>query len=137
MVKIIMGHKGSGKTKRLISMVAEAAESSSGNVVCIEKEDALRFDIPHSVRLVSTTDYSFGSYTYLKGFICGLHAGNYDITHIFIDNLYKIVNSTSLSELEGFVMWCDSFGRKENIDITFTVSEDPMYASETIETYLI
>ena len=90
MVNVIMGLKGSGKTKRLISLVRQAAVEETGDVVCIEKQTALMFDIPHSVRLICTSDYDFGSYEYLKGFISGLHAGNYDITHIFIDNLYTI-----------------------------------------------
>ena len=36
MISLIIGHKGSGKTKHLIQMVNEAVESSKGNVVCVE-----------------------------------------------------------------------------------------------------
>ena len=36
MIQIIMGLKGSGKTKRLINAINEAVTSAQGDVVCIE-----------------------------------------------------------------------------------------------------
>ena len=52
MVKLIIGNKGSGKTKRLIDLVNAAVERSNGNVVCIEKERLLTYDVNYRVRLV-------------------------------------------------------------------------------------
>ena len=62
MIKLIVGKKGSGKTKLLVDMVTNAANSSSGNVVCIEKEPKLTFDIPSSVRLMETCKDSIEGY---------------------------------------------------------------------------
>ena len=137
MVNLIVGLKGSGKTKRLISLVEQASKEAAGDVVCIEKTTALRFDIPYSVRLVTTDDYDFGSYTYLKGFISGMHAGNYDITHIFIDNLYKVLESHTAEESDEFILWCEKLGEKENITFTITMSEDPENTSEVIKKFII
>ena len=86
MVKIIMGLKGSGKTKELVGLVCKAVSEGSGDVVVIEKERKLTYDIPYQARLIDAGSYSIGSYEFLKGFISGIHAGNYDITHFFIDN---------------------------------------------------
>lgn len=132
-----MGIKGTGKTKRLISMVRQAAVEEAGDVVCIEKRTELMFDIPHSVRLICTADYDFGSYKFLKGFISGLHAGNYDITHIFIDNLYKVLDTNSMDETEEFVNWCENFSQKENVKFTITISDDEANAPESIKKFLI
>lgn len=82
MVKLILGLKGSGKTKRLVELVREAVASENGDVVCIEKEKKLTFDIPYQARLIEAGSYSVGSYEFIRGFICGLHSGNYDITHV-------------------------------------------------------
>ena len=136
MVKLIMGLSGSGKTKQLISLVTAASVEESGNVVCIEKNTELMFDIPHSVRLVATTDYAFGSYEYLKGFISGLHAGNYDITHIFIDNLDKITHGGTMQDAEEFIAWCDAFGEKEFVKFTIPLSADENSATEAMKAYL-
>lgn len=133
MVKVIMGLKGSGKTKKLIDLIKEADQNEHGNVVCIERKPQLTYDIPYSVRLVAASDYNLVSYDVLKGFISGLHAGNYDITHIFIDNLFKIVDRTYDADAEDFVEWCDAFSKKENVNFTMTLSADVALASEKIK----
>ncbi len=136
MVKVIAGLKGSGKTKRLIEDVQRAAKEESGDVVCIEKGDALTYDIPYSVRLVKASQYKFGTIEYIKGFICGLHAGNFDITHIFIDGLIKLIGDASYAEIESLLDWCDSFGEKEGVKFTVTLSLDVELATPGIKKYL-
>ena len=91
MVQLIMGLKGSGKTKRLVEMVKTAIDNETGSVVCIEKDKKLTYDIPYQVRLIHASDYAIGSVEFMKGFLSGLHAGNYDITHVFIDNFAKML----------------------------------------------
>ena len=109
MVSIIMGLKGSGKTKKLVELVREAVNEETGDVVCIEKERKLTYDIPYQARLIDAGVYDIGSYEFLKGLICGVHAGNYDITHFFVDNFYKLVNDKSVDTLVSFLTWLDAF----------------------------
>ncbi len=135
MVKVIMGLKGSGKTKQLIELVAKAVEEEHGNVVCIEKGAKLTFDIPYTVRLVQTADYSFGDIEFFKGFVSGLHAGNFDITHVFIDSLYKIVEYKSDEEIASLLDWMDAFSEKEGVKFTITISADADAASPGIKKY--
>ena len=135
MVKVIMGVKGSGKTKQLIEAINRAVDTEPGNIVCIEKKDNLRFDISHRVRLVEANEYKINSFDFLKAFICGLHAGNFDITHIFIDGVYKIAASKSLEEAEAFLNWCESFGGENSIDFTVTLSEDVANASDNLKRF--
>ena len=91
MVRVIMGVKGTGKTKQMIELINSAVHSENGNVVCIERGPKLTYDIHYKIRLVEASHYDIKSYDFLKGFISGLYAGNYDITHVFIDSLTKIV----------------------------------------------
>ncbi len=135
MVKIIMGLKGSGKTKQLIDLVTKAVDEENGNVVCIEKGPKLTYDIPHNVRLVEAKNYGFGSYDFLRGFISGLHAGNYDISHIFIDGLFKILDETMDVRVEEFLDWCESFSERENVKFTITISADAALATEGVKKY--
>ena len=53
MIRVIMGKKGSGKTKQMIDMINSAVQTEHGNVVCIEKGNKLTFDIHYQIRLVS------------------------------------------------------------------------------------
>ena len=92
MVRIIIGLKGSGKTKHLIELANKAVETSPGNVVCIEKGNKLMFDIRHQVRLVDTDKFNISSASELYGMVCGIISANYDIKDIFIDSSLKICN---------------------------------------------
>ena len=137
MLQIIMGLKGSGKTKRLVDMVRDAVNEETGDVVVIEKERKLTFDIPYQARLIDAGDYDIGNYEFLKGLICGVHAGNYDITHFFIDNFYKLVNDKSPEELEKFMAWLEKFSDQEKISFVVSVSADPETVPEGVRKYNI
>ena len=136
MVKVIMGLSGSGKTKQLIQSINDAIATESGSMVCIEKGNKLTFDIDYRVRLIEAGEYQMGSFTFLKGFISGLYAGNFDISHIFIDGLYKVAGSADLAEVEDFFDWCNAFGKINNLKFTFVVSDDPEKMPEGIQKYL-
>ena len=137
MVQLITGLKGSGKTKKLVDMVRAAVNEETGDVVCIEKERKLTFDIPYQARLIDAGVYDIGSYEFLRGLICGVHAGNYDITHFFIDNFYKLVNDKSPEALVDFLAWLDKFSREEKISFVISLSIDPAALPESVLQYQI
>ena len=137
MVSILMGLKGSGKTKRLVEMVREAVKEETGDVVCFEKERKLTYDIPYQARLVEAGAYDIGSYEFLKGLICGVHAGNYDITHFFIDNFYKLVNDKSPDALINFINWLEKFSDSEHISFVLSITSDPDTAPDFLKKYII
>ena len=135
MINIIMGLKGSGKTKKLIDSINEAVANAQGDVVCIEYGKKLTYDVNYRVRLVDSKEYGINNLDMLKGFISGLHAGNFDITNVYIDNLYKTIGADR--ELgEAFILWCAQFAETNNMNITITVSDDPAEASEEIKKFL-
>lgn len=136
MIRVIMGKKGTGKTKQMIDMINEAVGSEHGNVVCIEKGNKLTFDIHYQIRLVEASQYDIANYTALKGFVSGLYAGNYDITHVFIDSLTKIVASEATDHaVEEFLDWLNSFSEKNNIKFTVTISADASLATDGVKKY--
>ena len=135
MIRVIVGKKGSGKTKQVIEMINGAVDTEHGNVVCIEKGEKLMLDISHKIRLVEASEYDIADYTAMKGFISGLYAGNYDITHIFIDSLTKILGVECNFETEKFLEWLENFSRKNGIKFTITISDEESLASEGIKKY--
>ena len=137
MVKLIMGPKGTGKTKALVELVKQAAEQESGSVICLEKDKNLTFDVPYTARLIHASDYSFGSFEFFKGFISGLHAANYDITQVFIDNLLKMFDEDiDIDTLAKILDALDAFGEKEGIKFTVTATGDPAECGDNIKKYL-
>ena len=135
MIQVIMGLKGSGKTKKLIDSIHEAVASASGDVVCIEYGKKLTYDVNYRVRLVDSEEYGIKNPDMLKGFLSGLHAGNFDITNVYIDNLYKTIGNDRAAG-EDFILWCAEFAKLNNMNITVTVSDDPSLASDAIKAYL-
>ena len=136
MVRVIMGVKGTGKTKQMIELINSAVHSENGNVVCIERGPKLTYDIHYKIRLVEASHYDIKSYDFLKGFIIGLYAGNYDITHVFIDSLTKIVASEATDHaVEEFLDWLNSFSEKNNIKFTVTISADASLATDGVKKY--
>lgn len=135
MIRVIMGKKGSGKTKQMIEMINSAVQTEHGNVICLERSDKLKFDIHYQIRLVDTSNYDLPSYTALKGFISGMYASNYDITHIFIDSLTKIVKTTDDNSTEEFLDWLNKFAEKHNIKFTITISDNASLAPEGVKKF--
>ena len=136
MVNIMMGPEGSGKTKLLINAINNSVKHETGSMVCIENGNALRFDVDHRVRLIDASEYASGSYTFLRGFLSGLHAGNFDITHIFVDNLYKIARSKDPVETENFLDWCSLFSAEKGVAFTFTIPGEPSDAPVYIARFM-
>ena len=132
-----MGLKGSGKTKKLVEMVRAAVDTGKGDVVVIEKERKLTYDIPYQARLVDASSYPIGTYEFLKGLICGIHAGNYDITHFFIDNFLKMVDDKSPAALGDFIDWLKAFSDREGIEFVISVSGERESADERVKACFI
>lgn len=135
MVKVIMGPKGTGKTKQMIDLINTAVETEHGNVVAIAHDSKLTFDINYKIRLVETSDYDIPNYDTLKGFLYGLYASNYDITHVFIDSLNKLVSTENKVDVEAFLDWLEAFSQKSGIKYTVSISEDESTASEGVRKY--
>ena len=135
MIHVIMGLKGSGKTKKLIDSINAAVAEAHGDVVCIEYGKKLTYDVNYRVRLVDSKEYGISNPDMLKGFLSGLHAGNFDITNVYIDNLYKTIG-TDRAAGEDFILWAAKFAEVNNMEITVTVSDDVNEASEAVKQYL-
>lgn len=134
MIKLIVGTKGTGKTKAMIDMINAAAETTSGNIVVVEKSMKLTFDINHKVRLIDVDEYKVDNYNALYGFIAGLLAGNYDITDLFLDGALKIGNN----DLNGLGALLDQMNALagEKVNMTVTVSAAAEDLPESVKKYM-
>ena len=125
MVKVIIGVKGTGKTKALISMVNEAVEKSNGTVVCIEKGVGLRFDVTYNARLINTNEY----------LVFGILASNHDVTDLFIDGALKISNN-DVAAFEAFLKAVDELTSKMEVNVVMTSSIPTEDASDLVKKYI-
>ena len=134
MIKLIVGSKGSGKTKTLITMCNDAVKNTDGCVVCIEKAMSLQFSIVPQVRLIHADAYSISGYDEFYGFISGVLAGNYDIKDIFVDGILRIGNR----DLDGLGVLLDRIQAlvKDEVTVVVTVSTDLENLPASVSKYL-
>lgn len=135
MLKLIIGVKGTGKTKTLVSMVNDAIETSTGDVVCLEKGTKLRFDVKYQARLINTNDYCIFDAQSLYGFIAGIFASNHDVTDLFIDGTLKICDG-DLAAFDNLILELDELSEKQGIKIVATASIPVEEASDTVKKFV-
>ena len=135
MLKLIIGVKGTGKTKALINMVNTAVDNSHGNVVCIEKGVKLRYDVKYQARLIDTKEYFVSDAQSLYGFVAGILASNHDVLDLFIDSALKICND-DVDAFDAFVEKVNTLAEKLNVNVVMTSSIPVEAASETVKKYI-
>lgn len=123
MVKLLIGSKGSGKTKRLIDGVNAALEKSNGHVICVEKDDLLRYQVNYKVRLLAASNYGISGYDAFYGFLSGLCAGDHDITDVLVDATLKI-GGRDYEELGVFLAKVARLSELTETVFTFTISTE-------------
>lgn len=134
MIKLIVGNKGTGKTKILINTINEAAKTTKGNLVCIDKTTKLNFDIDRSVRIADVDHYGIDNYESFYGFVAGMLAGNYDIMGVYVDSILKIGNN----DLDGLGLLLSKLEKllENDVEMVFTVSADESTLPESVKKYI-
>ena len=123
MISLIIGNKGSGKTKRLIALINEAVAKSDGTVVCIEKSPLLTYEVTHKARLIETERFAVEGCDAFYGMVCGIIAQDHDLTEVFVDATFKIVGR-DYDEFAALIKKISKVSEDTGVDFVFTVSED-------------
>lgn len=135
MIKVIAGAKGTGKTAQLVDNINAQAPKENNNIVCIERGNRLDRMLKHQIRLVDVDEYPCESFDQLLSFICGICAKDYDLTHIYIDSIFKVANSNIESEFVDFLDKLEKFLSNKQIDVTIVFSSDSDSLDEKIAKY--
>ena len=142
MIKVIVGSKGSGKTARLVDDLNTQATSDAADVVCIEVGQRLDRMVKYKIRLVDITQYPVRGYQELLSFIAGISAKDYDLTHVYIDSITKVIGDPELAgekpnyaKLSDFLQKLDEFSRKNSFNVMIILSADLESLPEGIRKY--
>lgn len=124
MINLIIGKKGSGKTSKMVDDLNERAVDNAQNVICIEYGRRLDRNVKYQIRLVDISEYPVKGYDNLLSFISGICAKDYDITHLYIDSIFKVAQSESFEELSDFIVKLDEFLKSHKINVHISLSAD-------------
>ena len=134
MVELLIGKKGTGKTKALIENVNNALTVAKGNVVFISNDTNRNiFDVKSKARMADTSEFEIKSYDEFLGFISGIISRDFDITNIFVDGIFKIVGSDNLDGFESFLNRLETMSQKFEITFVISVSIDAETAPDYIK----
>ena len=124
MVKLLIGHKGSGKTKQMIDLANTQVQNSSGSVIFINKNSRLMLDLSYMIRVICMEDFPeiTNSDEYI-GFLYGIISLDSDIETIYIDSILKHANF-QLEDIPGFLKRLESISEHYKIEFIVSLSAD-------------
>ena len=122
MIEIICGEKGTGKTKRIISLANGISDQAKGSMVFIDDDNSYMYDLGYSIRFINVTDYALNDPDMFLGFLCGLCASDFDLEYVFVDRFENVIKA-DLSELEGFFEQLSKLADQHSLHIVLSVSK--------------
>lgn len=140
MIQVILGKKGSGKTKRLIDLANDALKNEHGDIVFIDDDKRYMYDLRHEIRFVNAGDYALGEHRsrdWLYGLLGGMLAVNFDISLVFIDAFLKLINHQNYGELQPLFEQLEALSKANNANFVISISGDPAELPEFITRYAI
>lgn len=136
MVKLFVGTKGSGKTKRMIDMANDSNSNGDGSVVFINKDSRLMYNLHYNIRFVSLEEYDIEDAATYIGFIFGILSSDHDIETIYIDSLLKHAN-INMKDVPDFLEKLSKIGEKRNVELKVSLSSTVDDLPEEVRKYEI
>ncbi len=135
MIEIICGEKGTGKTKRIISLANDVSDKAKGSIVFIDDDNSYMYDLGYSIRFINVTDYALNDPDMFLGFLCGLCASDFDLEYVFVDRFENVIKA-DLSELEGFFEQLSKLADQHSLHIVLSVSKGEEVLPEFMRPYI-
>ena len=135
LVKILLGHKGSGKTKQMVDMANDSLETVNGSIVFINKNQRLMYDLKYQIRSVCMEEYEhITNIDEYIGFIYGIISQDHDIEVIYIDSILKHAD-VKLEDLEEFLGRLAKISESYGPDFVVSISADKEELGSYIDQY--
>lgn len=136
MISILAGSKGTGKTKKIISLANEEVKRTKGNIIFVDDDKRHMYDLKHDLRFISMDEYPTNTMDEFFGFLCGIISNDYDIDKIYIDGLLKVMDSTC-DEMPKLISKLETLSNKYEIDFFMTISCTKDQLNEDLNKYLV
>ena len=134
MIEIICGEKGTGKTKRIISLANGISDQAKGSMVFIDDDNSYMYDLGYSIRFINVTDYAVNDPDMFLGFLCGLCASDFDLEYVFVDRFESVIRA-DLAELKGFFEQLETLARQHSLHIILSVTKGEEALPEFMRPY--
>ena len=136
MIEIICGEKGTGKTKRIISLANDVSDKAKGSMVFIDDDNSYMYDLGYSIRFINVTDYALSDADMFLGFLCGLCASDFDLEYVFVDRFENVIKA-DLGALKGFFEQLETLSKQHSLHIILSVSKGEEVLPDFMRPYLM
>ena len=136
MIEIICGEKGTGKTKRIISLANGISDKAKGSMVFIDDDNSYMYDLGYSIRFINVTDYALNDPDMFLGFLCGLCASDFDLEYVFVDRFESVIKA-ELETLKTFFEQLETLSRQHSLHIILSVSKGEEALPEFMKPYIL
>ena len=139
MIQVILGDKGSGKTKRLIDLTNDALKTQHGNIIFIDDDKRYMYDLRHEIRFGDASEYPAAykcTASEFLAFVCGMLSADFDLSLISVDAFKKLVK-TPLDdiEMEQFFEKLERVSNAHNCSFVLSISSNEDEVPEYIRKY--
>ena len=136
MIEIICGEKGTGKTKRIISLANDVSDKAKGSMVFIDDDNSYMYDLGYSIRFINVTDYALNDPDMFLGFLCGMCASDFDLEYVFVDRFENVIKA-DLSELASFFTQLETLAKQHSLHIVLSVSKGEEVLPDFMRPYIM
>ena len=136
MIEIICGEKGTGKTKRIISLANDVSDKAKGSMVFIDDDNSYMYDLGYSIRFINVTDYAVNDPDMFLGFLCGLCASDFDLEYVFVDRFENVIRA-ELPALKAFFEQLETLSRQHSLHIILSVSKGQEVLPDFMRPYIM
>lgn len=124
MVKLFIGHKGSGKTKKMLELANEEANNSKGSIIFIYKDTKVIYQLSYKIRTICMEDFiHITNEDEYIGFIFGILSSDNDIETIYIDGILRHTDF-DLSNVPSFINKLKDISRDYEINFVASISAE-------------
>ena len=135
MIKLIIGPKGTGKTRTMVELANKSLEDSKGEIVFINGDNRHMVELNHEIRFVNAKEFGIRELNVFYGFLAGIIARNYDTDQIYIDGLLDIITG-DLKEIERFIFDVKKLSDKFDIRFIITMNGNPDSVPAFLKEYI-
>lgn len=136
MVQLIVGVKGTGKTKKMLDHVHDSIKNVEGNIVYLDKSSQSMHELDNKVRLINVSEYPVKNTDQFLGFICGVCSQDYDLQTMYVDSFLKVAGFEN-TDIEAAVQALETIGTQFNVNFVLSVSADESKLAEALKEKVI
>jgi Tfp pilus assembly ATPase PilU len=137
LIKLLIGQKGTGKSKAMIEMANNSAQKRNGDVIFIDGDSRYTMTLDRSIRFIDISEFGIKDINVFYGFLSGIVAQNYDIDFIYVDGFLEMKDEEQMQDIEAFLLNIEKLSKKFHVKITLSISGDPMNVPVSFEKYMI